>query len=875
MKNNLKSIICTAIAVIFAVTSMPISDPVQAKELETQQSEVISALETLELDEQEPVQEYVMESDSISARTAERTGSTNTSSNITWDITGGKLTISGSGKMEDYPSGAPWYSQRYSITEVEIAEGITSIGEAAFYGCIKIEEIDLPNSVTRINKAAFANCTKLDRITFGNKLTTIAEYAFQNCQLLSIELPASLTSLNYLAFFKASSLIHISVAAGNVVYQSNNGVLFTSKGSTLMLYPAGLYAASYTIPSTVTKVGKGAFLGADITTITIPQSVKTLEESAFQESKITSLTIPASVTSIGDFLCYGCPDLQKLVIGSGLASLSYQAFRQCTSLTSVNLGKVKDLNRLAFANCTKLEEITIPSGVTSILNGSFGECTSLKKVVLPKGMKEIAYQAFLNCTSLTSINFPSGMTAIYRYAFYGCSALKSVTLPSTMTEIGENAFPATTKLNIPSGLVKMEDGSYKVVAKVKISVAEEYKKAFEVLTLVNKERSKSGLTALKMDQSLLETSMLRAAETSLYWSHTRPNGNDCFSASTMMTAENIAVGSQTAANVMNLWMNSAGHRSNIMSSSSTTIGIGCVKVNGVYYWVQCFGRSSTANASASAYTDKTRSRTIKVSAEKNYYTPTIQLSANSVKAGQTVQVSTTWYNGFTTIKIPQKSLKYKSSDKEVCTVSTAGKIKGIKAGTATITIWFDGYPKGAVTKKVTVKGTQKTYTVKFDKNSGVKLSASSKKVVQGSKIGKLPTVQRKGYSFQGWYTKKSGGSKVTINTKITKAQTLYARWKKMTKPQQTAITGLKNNNTSQLTVQLKKISQADGYQIRYGTNKSFKGSKATTSKTLSKVIKNLTKGKTYYVKARAYKLDSAQNKVYGNYSAVRRLKISK
>lgn len=239
-------------------------------------------------------------------------------------------------------------------------------------------------------------------------------------------------------------------------------------------------------------------------------------------------------------------------------------------------------------------------------------------------------------------------------------------------------------------------------AKVKIKVAEQYKQAFAVLKIVNAERKKKGLGSLKMDQTLLEASMLRAAEISLYFGHTRPNGTDCFTASDLIYAENIAAGQEDAVSVMRAWMNSPGHRANILSASRKSIGIGCIELDGIKYWVQNFGNTVSVQAKPSEYKNKKRSQTIQVSASKTYYRPKITLSSKRIHAGETISVKTTWYNGFVTVPISSGSLKYKSLKKSVCTVSK-GKIKGRSAGTAKIKIYFPGYEKGAVSKKITVK----------------------------------------------------------------------------------------------------------------------------------------------------------------------------
>ena len=78
-----------------------------------------------------------------------------------------------------------------------------------------------------------------------------------------------------------------------------------------------------------------------------------------------------------------------------------------------------------------------------------------------------------------------------------------------------------------------------------------------------------------------------------------------------------------------------------------------------------------------------------------------------------------------------------------------------------------------------------------------------------------------------------------------------------------------------MTVSVKKISGASGYQILYAANSKFTGAKTKTTSKTSLIISGLKKNKTYYVKVRAYKKDSKGKKVYGSYSAVRKIKIKK
>lgn len=133
-----------------------------------------------------------------------------------------------------------------------------------------------------------------------------------------------------------------------------------------------------------------------------------------------------------------------------------------------------------------------------------------------------------------------------------------------------------------------------------------YSKAWRILELVNQERAKAGLPALVMDRDLLDAAMQRAFEISVNFSHTRPNGEEfqsAFEASRWAMGENIAAGNTSPEAAMEAWMNSDGHRSNILDRDFVCIGVGAVNVNGKYYWVQCFGGTLKETASRNNYQD--------------------------------------------------------------------------------------------------------------------------------------------------------------------------------------------------------------------------------------------------------------------------------
>lgn len=118
--------------------------------------------------------------------------------------------------------------------------------------------------------------------------------------------------------------------------------------------------------------------------------------------------------------------------------------------------------------------------------------------------------------------------------------------------------------------------------------------ASQVVALVNAERAKYGLSALKVDSRVQRAAQVRAAETVQSFSHTRPNGSSFSTALTeagvsyTRSGENIAYGQSTPQQVVQAWMNSSGHRANILNESFTTIGVGYTVSGGTAYWTQLF-----------------------------------------------------------------------------------------------------------------------------------------------------------------------------------------------------------------------------------------------------------------------------------------------
>lgn len=130
----------------------------------------------------------------------------------------------------------------------------------------------------------------------------------------------------------------------------------------------------------------------------------------------------------------------------------------------------------------------------------------------------------------------------------------------------------------------------------------------------------------------------------------------------------------------------------------------------------------------------------------------------------------------------------------------------------------------------------------------------------------LEEPSKKGYLFKGWYKDKKLKKKITqIAANSQKNLTVYAKWEKI-KAGKVQINSLKNTKGKKAVLKLKKVSGASGYEALYGTKKNLKGGTVATAKKTGITLKGLAKNKTYYVKVRAYRIDSAGEKVYGAYS---------
>lgn len=309
----------------------------------------------------------------------------------------GTLTITGDGALYNFgyrESQLPWESYLDQIKTVVIGEGITHIGNKAFYDCTSLQSVSMPSTLKTIGNAAFMNCYALPTLIMPNSVTYAGWEAFSNCtSLVNLHISTSLEEIPSCGFLGCTSL------------------------------------RSVVIPDSVTSLAGSTFSNcSSLSSVTFPDTLLRFDMHDFTDcTSLRSVTLPDSVIEMGDCIFQGCTALTQVNIPNQLTYLPSCAFLDCTSLEEVVIpDSVTKIGQIVFSGCTALRSMTVPDSVTDIGWGMFRKCSSLSQVTLPENITTIGRLFFENCSSLTSITIPESITVISEKSFSNCDGITTV-----------------------------------------------------------------------------------------------------------------------------------------------------------------------------------------------------------------------------------------------------------------------------------------------------------------------------------------------------------------------------------------------------------------------------------------------------------------
>ena len=783
---------------------------------------------------------------------------------------------------------------------------VVAIGDRAFENRTDLRTVMIPDSVTRINGNAFYGCSNLANVTLSKNLESMGSSAFGNCDgLTQIEIPKSLESCDisygsYGPFRDCDKLKKVKFEEGTTVIAT-------------MLFHHCTGIEEIEIPDTVTIIKDSAFEECtNLKSIQIPNTVTKIEPEAFYNcTSLTTVNIPDTVKSIDKSVFSGCASLTEVHLPSTIKEMPVSAFYNCKKLTTINFpSTLTMIGNSAFSGCESLPEAILPSGVEKIESNAFKNCKAMKKAVVPDTVSSIGSSAFYGCEALADITLGSKLKKIESQTFYGCTVLPSIVLPYNVTTIGDSAFVNCTKLTqitVPRNTTSIASNAFSYPKKMTMygpsdCYAQTYasgkgiKYVTQDIHATSVSLDSTEKTAERYDDFQLTATIapLNFTDAVVWTSSNEEVATVSDTGYVEICGVGTAVITVTAGNVkaackitvpqlidwiefdedeielkagetyqLKPYISPSDATNKKLKYTSSDTKVAEVSASGLVT-AKSEGEAKI-RAAATDGSDEYAVCYVTVTGKAKVTGITLDRTSAEVKRGEKLTLNVTVSPSYAS----NKKVVWKSANTKIATVDANGSVTAKAPGRTKITVTSVENSSYQASCTVTVP-----YKITYKLNRG-KNNASNPSTYYGKKVT-LKNPSRKGYAFAGWYTDAKFKKKITsISSSAKSDYILYAKWTKV-KVAKASLTSAKNSKSKQILLKYKKVSGAKGYEISYSTDKKFK--KAVTKKNTAKTsytISKLKKGKTYYVRIRAYKMDSTGKKVYGKYSSVKKVKISK
>ena len=819
------------------------------------------------------------------------------------DCTGLKTVIFENGTTE---ISSHLFEKCTGLEEINIPDSVTEIEDSAFSGCVNLSKVNIPDTVTIIGEYAFDSCTNLTNVTLSKNLEHMEGRAFGNCEKITkIEIPKNLewcgsTLYDYGPFGDCTGL-------KTVIFENGTTKILGH------LFEKCTGLEEINIPNTVTVIENSAFSGCTkLEQVNFSNKLTKIESYGFSDcTSLKKITVPDSINSIGNSIFQNCTSLTEVHLPKSLKEIPSDTFSGCKKLTTINFpSTLTTIGDSAFYGCESLPEAILPSGVEKIESNAFKNCKSLKKAVVPDTVSSIGSSAFYGCEALTDITLGSKLKKIDNQTFYGCAALPSIVLPYNVTTIGDSAFVNCTKLTritVPRNTTSIASNAFSYPKKMTMygpsdCYAETYAsgKGIKYVTQDIHATSVSlditEKTAERYDDFQLTATIAPLNFTdAVVWTSSNEEVATvsdtgyveiCGVGTTVITvtAGNVKAACKITVPQLIDWIEfdedeielKAGQtyqlKPYISPSDATNKKLKYTSSDTKVAEVSASGLVTAKSegeakirAAATDGSDEYAVCYVTVTGKAKVTGITLDRTSAEVKRGEKLTLNATVSPSYAS----NKKVVWKSANTKIATVDANGSVTAKAPGRTKITVTSSENSSYQASCTVTVP-----YKITYKLNKG-KNNASNPSTYYGKKVT-LKKPSRKGYAFAGWYTDAKFKKKITsISSSAKSDYILYAKWTKV-KVAKASLTSAKNSKSKQILLKYKKVSGAKGYEISYSTDKKFK--KAVTKKNTAKTsytISKLKKGKTYYVRIRAYKMDSTGKKVYGKYSSVKKVKISK